>query len=177
MKILIASKNPVKIEGAKEAFENYFENVTVEGIDVSSDVSEEPVNEEIFNGVKNRINNLVKYVKENNIEVDFITAIEAGVINLFGKWVNINFAIIRDKNGYESFGTSPAYPIPDKYIDEIIKTNLGAVMDNIFKDSDLRKKKGGLSFLTRGVITRKDLTRGAFIMALTEHINDYWNDK
>ena len=66
MKILIASKNPVKIEGAKEAFENYFENVTVEGIDVSSDVSEEPVNEEIFNGVKNRINNLVKY--ERNID-------------------------------------------------------------------------------------------------------------
>ena len=38
-------------------------------------------------------------------------------------------------------------------------------------------KKGGISFLTHDVISRIDLTRGAFIMALTQFVNEKWNDK
>ena len=177
MKILIASKNPVKIEGAKEAFLHYFQDVEIEGISVPSDVSDGPVNEEIYEGVKNRINNLAKYAKNNNVEADYFLAIEDGITNLFGEWININMAIVRDKNGYESFGTSPGYPIPKKYVNDIREFTLGVVMDKLFKDEDLARKKGGLSFLTHDVITRRDITRGAFIMALTEHINEEWNDK
>ena len=44
MKILMGTKNPGKIEGGKKAFEAYFENVEIEGISVSSDVSDKPVN-------------------------------------------------------------------------------------------------------------------------------------
>ncbi len=40
MKILIGSKNPGKIQGAKEAFEKYFDDIEIQGIPVSSDVSE-----------------------------------------------------------------------------------------------------------------------------------------
>lgn len=48
MKILINTKNPGKIEGAKRVFEYYFDDIEIEGIPVSSDVSGEPVNEEIY---------------------------------------------------------------------------------------------------------------------------------
>ena len=61
MKILIATKNPGKIEGAKRAFSNYFDNIIVEGVPVPSDVSEEPVNDELYNGSNNRVQNLKKY--------------------------------------------------------------------------------------------------------------------
>ncbi len=47
MKILIGTKNPGKIQGAKEALEKYFDDIDIQGIPVSSDVSEEPVNHEI----------------------------------------------------------------------------------------------------------------------------------
>lgn len=39
MKILIGTKNPGKIQGAKEAFENYFDKFDIEGIPVLSDMS------------------------------------------------------------------------------------------------------------------------------------------
>lgn len=77
MKILMGTKNPGKIEGAKEAFEKYFENVEIEGVPVSSDVGDQPINEEIFEGAKNRVKNLKKYAKENNIEVDFFCSIRS----------------------------------------------------------------------------------------------------
>ena len=38
MKVLIGSKNPVKVRGAKLAFEQYFENVEMVGVSVESDV-------------------------------------------------------------------------------------------------------------------------------------------
>ena len=53
MKVLIGTKNPGKIQGAKEALEKYYENIDIEGIPVSSDVSEQPLNEEIYLGAKN----------------------------------------------------------------------------------------------------------------------------
>jgi len=177
MKILIGTKNPGKIKGAKEALEKYFDTFDIEGIPVSSNVSEEPVNNEIYEGARNRVDNLKKYALDNNIEAEYFLGIESGITNLLGKWVIINIAVIKDKNGYESWGTSPAFPVPDKYVDEIIKTDLGQVMDNMFKKHDLRSDKGGISFLTKDVISRIDMTREAFVMALTQHINEFWNDK
>lgn len=177
MKVLIGTKNPGKIEGATEAFKNYFEEFEIEGISVSSDVGDEPVNNEIYEGARNRVDNLMKYALENGIEAEYFLGVESGITNLLGKWVIINIAVIKDKNGYESWGTSPGFPVPDKYVDEIIKTDLGKVMDNIFKQNDLRSGNGGVSFITNGVITRIDQTRYAFVMALTQHINQVWNDK
>lgn len=177
MKVLIGTKNPGKISGAKEALNNYFDNYDIEGIKVASDVSEQPVNEEIYKGAKNRVDNLIKYACENKIEADYFLAVESGITNLLGKWIIINIAVIKDKDGYESWGTSPAFPVPDKYVDEIINTDLGVVLDKIFDEHDLRSGKGGISFITSNVISRIDLTKQAFIMALTQHTNEIWNDK
>lgn len=177
MKILIGTKNPGKIQGAKEAFENYFKDFEISGIPVSSNVGDEPVNNEIYEGARNRVNNLMSYAEENNIEAEYFLGVESGITNLLGKWIIISIAVIKDKNGYESWGTSPAFPVPDKYVDEIISTDLGKVMDKIFQKNDLRSNKGGISFLTNDVISRIDQTREAFIMALTQHINEVWNDK
>ncbi len=171
MKILIGTKNPGKIEGAKQAFEKYFKDVEIEGISVESEVSNQPFDEEIFIGAKNRINNLKKYAKQNNIEPDFYLASEAGITNLLGDWIDINAAVIEDKNGIQSVGTSQGFEIPEKYINEIKATELGIVMDKIFEGNNLSKGKGGISILTKDIITRIDLTRNAFVMALIKHIN------
>ena len=44
-------------------------------------------------------------------------------------------------------------------------------MDKIFNRQELSKGKGGISLLTKDQISRIDLTKNAFIMALTSHIN------
>lgn len=172
MKILIGTKNPGKIQGAKEAFEKYFENVEIEGIDVSSDVADQPVNEEILQGARNRVKNLKKYATENQIEADFYIASEGGITNSLGEWIDINCVVVEDKQNFQSMGISQGFPIPNKYIDEIRETELGTVMDKLFSGKDLKKGKGGINYLTKGEVTRIDLVRNAFIMALTRHINE-----
>ena len=179
MKALIGTKNNAKIEGARQALENFFDEVELEGIKVSSNVSDEPQNDEIYQGARNRALNLIEYAKENNInDVDYFMAIEAGITNYFGKWININIAVVIDKNGNESMGTGQAFPIPDKYLEEIKQNGLGIVMDKIFNGVDLSKSVGGVSFITHETISRIDITRDAFIMAMTKFINDnIWSDK
>ena len=175
MKILMGTKNPGKIEGAKQAFEKYFDNVEIEGISVSSEVGDQPINEEIFQGAKNRVKNLKKYAKENQLEPDFYISSEAGITNSLGEWIDINCAVIEDSKGFQSVGTSQGFPIPEKYIEEIKETELGKVMDKIFNGKELSKGKGGISYLTKDEVSRIDLTKSAFIMALTKHINgDIW---
>ena len=175
MKILMGTKNPGKIEGARQAFEKYFDNVEIEGIPVNSDVGDQPVNEEILQGAKNRVKNLKEYAKNNNIEADYFVSSEAGITNLLGEWIDINCVVIENIEGLQSVGTSQGFPIPDKYIEEIKETELGKVMDKIFSGKELGKGKGGISFLTKDEVSRIDLTRNAFVMALTKHINgDVW---
>lgn len=171
MKILMGTKNPGKIKGAKKAFLKYFDNVEIEGVKTDSEVGDQPFDKEILQGAKNRVKNLKIYAQENNIKADFYIASEAGVTNLLGDWIDINAAVIESSDGLQSIGISQGFEIPEKYIEEIRESELGKVMDKIFSGVDLGKGKGGISYLTKDEVSRIDLTESAFIMALIKHIN------
>ena len=176
MKVLVGSKNPVKIQGAKEAFGFYFEDVEVMGISVASGVSEQPINIETYQGAKNRSLALMEYAKKNGIDADYFASVESGMINSVGDWVITNVAVIIDKNGKESMGTSAGFPVPKRLVDEIKEKSLGYVMGKLSGDNEISKKYGGVFFLTRK-ITRDDLSRDAFVMALAKFVNgDTWCD-
>ena len=177
MKVLIATKNQGKIEGAKKALENYFENVEIEGIPVNSDVPDQPVNKEIYIGAKNRVKNLKEYAKNNNIKADLFLGIESGINDLLGRWMITNIAVIEDNENFESYGTSPSFPVPERLVNDIISTDLSKVIDKIFeKDEERHNKGGGIQLLTKNIVTRIDLTELAFTMALTKYINkEKWN--
>lgn len=171
MKILMGTKNPGKIEGAKKAFLKYFDNVEIEGVKTDSEVGDQPFDKEILQGAKNRVKNLKIYAQENNIKADFYIASEAGITKLLGDWIDINAAVIESSDGLQSIGISQGFEIPEKYIEEIRESELGKVMDKIFSGVDLGKSKGGISYLTKDEVSRIDLTESAFIMALIKHIN------
>lgn len=124
MKILMGTKNPGKLEGARQAFLKYFGDFQIEGIAVDSEVGNQPFNKEVLIGAKNRIKNLRKYAKENNIKVDYYIASEAGITDLLGDWIAINTVVVESSEGVQSVGTSQGFPIPDKYINEIKETEL-----------------------------------------------------
>ena len=175
MKILMGTQNPGKIEGARQAFVKYFEEVEIEGIAVNSEVGNQPTNDEIMDGAKNRVKNLKKYAKENNKKADFYIASEAGITNLLGEWMDFNLAVIENEQGEQSVGSSAGFQIPQKYVLEVMNTELGKVMDRVLEGKELSKANGGIGVLTKDEITRVDLTRQAFIMALIKFLNgDIW---
>lgn len=73
----------------------YNTKITVYGVDVSSDVSAQPVNEETMIGCKNRLDNLKKYVDHHKYKYDYIVSIESGIS--FNKSVdNANYLDVYD---------------------------------------------------------------------------------
>lgn len=176
MKVLLGSTNPGKIKGTKQAFDCYFKKVQVEGIKVSSGVSDEPVDGDIYLGAKNRANAVRSYALSNSLQADYYCGIESGITKLLGKWIIINITCVIDNNGYESWGTSQGFPVPEKYVEDIIKTDLGTVMSNLKKTKDYGRSIGGIHSLTHKKISRIDLTKDAFIMALTQFINEDWKN-
>lgn len=143
MKVLIGTKNEGKIEGAKRALLKYFENVEIEGIKVESNVSEEPVNDEIYIGAKNRVKNLKEYCKQNNIKADLYISSESGIYNSLGRWMITNLAVIEDNENFESYGTSASFPVPERLVKDIIDTELSQVMNKVFTKDEERHNKGG----------------------------------
>jgi inosine/xanthosine triphosphatase len=77
-KVIIASKNPVKINAVKQGFKKMFPNTEFEFIDisVSSEVSDQPFgNDEIFQGAFNRATNAKKEVSN----ADYWVGVEGGI--------------------------------------------------------------------------------------------------
>ena len=56
----IATQNMRKIEAIKSIFEKYFTELEIKYDSSDSGVPEQPVNDEVFEGAKNRIENLKK---------------------------------------------------------------------------------------------------------------------
>ena len=167
IKILIGSKNKAKIEGAKLAFEKYFSDFEIISENMPSNVNDQPINEEIILGARNRIKGL-KDLKMKDI--DFYISSEAGLISIGKTWININMGIIEDSSGYESIGTSQGFMIPNNKVEIIKEKSLGVVMDEMFNAHGLSKLKGGINLLTLGEVSRIQLVRDSFILALVPFI-------
>ena len=176
MKVLIGTTNPGKIKGAQIALEKYFDHVEIEGIKVSSDVNEQPVGLDTYRGALNRVNNLMQFAADNNMQADWFLAVESGLTSELGFWAITNIAVIKNNQGETGVGSSASFPVPQKYVNAIKNETLGAVMDRLFNESDLRSSTGGIGLLTHEMVTRIDLTTQAFLMALTPLINQVWKN-
>ena len=167
MKILVGSKNPVKINSVGEAFSEYFQNIEVLGKDVNSGVSVQPINEETFDGAKNRVRELINLNKTENLNADFFVGIEGGIIQIYETWFGFGCMCIADKEQHLGYGTSPLFELPDSIVKELLEgKELGDVMDEITGKYNTKQKEGAIGFFTNGKMHRKDLYTPGLITAL-----------
>lgn len=174
MKVLVGSLNPVKIECVREAFLKYFDNLEIIPLEVSSKVSNQPINEETYAGAKNRVLELKEINDFRKLEADFFVGIEGGIINNNSSWFAFGGICIMDKRERMSFSSSSQYPLPESFIKELLKGNceLGDLMDNLTGQKNSKQKDGGVGFLTKGHMTRKSLYVPGLITALIPFMNE-----
>ncbi len=180
MKVLVGSENPVKIEAVKEAFSKYFKNVEVIGIKVDSKVPAQPINNETFEGAKNRALELKRINEEKNLNAKFFVGIEGGIIKIYSKWFAFGGMCIIDEEGRMGFGTSPHFELPEKIVKELLNgIELGDVMDKITGKHNIKQKEGAIGIFTKGKMNRKNLYVQGLIVALVPFLNEdlYFNKR
>ena len=153
-KVIIASKNPVKINAVKVAFNQMFPNAIFEfhGLETSSDVSDQPISDnETLQGAINRSNN----AKSKYVNADYWVGIEGGVdkkddeMEVFA-WIFIQSDDIKGKARTATFN------LPRKIV-ELINSGmeLGDADDIVFNRKNSKQKNGAVGILTEDLIDRE----------------------
>lgn len=169
LKVIIASKNPVKIQATQAGFERIFKNesFTFEGVSVPSQVGDQPMsNKETLQGARNRAKN-AKYQFPN---ANYWVGIEGGIEDdEFGMqafaWINI---ISKEKS---SLAQTAVFYLPER-IAKMVREGieLGEADDEYFGRSNSKQKDGAVGILTNGEIDRKSYYEHAMVMALIPYL-------
>ena len=170
IKLIVASRNPVKIECAEKGFSRVFpkSKILARGIAVASGVADQPMTDaETLEGAKNRAEN----AKASEPEADFWIGIEGGIaepsstMEAFA-WVYI---ISKDRNGKARTASFDLPPKIQALINQGIE--LGVADDMVFDRSNSKQKSGAVGILTHDLINRAQYYEPAVILALIPFVN------
>ena len=166
-KVIIASKNPVKINATKIGFEKMFpnDNFEFEGISVSSNVSDQPTDEkETMLGASNRANNASVAVPD----ADYWIGIEGGIEKSNEEMCTFTWIVIKS-NGTDIVGKARTgtFFLPPKIV-ELIDSGkeLGDAGNIVFGQTNLKQKGGAVGLLTDDVVDRTKFYSEAVVLAL-----------
>ena len=169
MRVIIASRNPVKIQCVRQAFEKAFphQEWACEGIAVASGVSDQPMTDaETLQGARNRVDNA-----QQMAEADYYVGVEGGIAeNETGMeafaWVVVKSATQSGEARTASFNLPPA-------IVELIHQGieLGHADDMVFKRENSKQKNGAVGILTHDLIDRASYYEPAVVLALIPFLN------
>ncbi len=169
IKIIVGSKNPVKINCVREVFSKYFKNIDIKGIEVNSRVSHQPKSgEKTIQGAKNRAHYIFR-----KYQPDFAVGLEGGL-----EWIDrdayvISWVCIKSKQGKVGLGRSASFPLPKK-LEKLIKKEkeLGKAVDVFFNIKNAKQKMGVIGLLSKGVLDRKGLYVSGVVSALLPFLNE-----
>ena len=170
--VLIGSKNPVKINATKEAFSHFFDEVEAIGISTESNVSEQPVGKETYDGSKNRALSLYEKAQEKFPQADYFVGIEGGIEESYSQWFCFGVICIVDTKKRISFGKSAQFTLPNTIVQRLLDGyELGPLMDEYTNQNNIKQKNGAIGILTQNVLLRTDLYVPGIISALIPFIN------
>ncbi|SNS51070.1 inosine/xanthosine triphosphatase [Ekhidna lutea] len=165
MKVIVASKNPVKINATQLGFGQVFPNerFDIEGIAVPSGVSDQPMtNGETLQGAKNR----AEQAKIEIPEAGFWVGIEGGIEETVEGMEAFAWVVILAKNQKGQSRTSTFF-LPPKVRTLVLQgAELGHANDQVFEDHNSKQKGGAVGSLTNGLLGRTAYYEQAVILAL-----------
>lgn len=170
-KIIISSKNPVKIKATIDGFRKMFpeQDFEIEGISVSSDVSDQPMSDsETMLGAYNRATK----ASANQSDADFWVGIEGGIEDKNLEMESFAWVVIKSLNKVGK-GRTGTFLLPEK-VSELIRKGkeLGEANDIVFGMTNSKQKGGAIGILTNNLIDRSQFYTEAVILALISFKNE-----
>lgn len=169
--VVIASKNPVKIEAAKVGFERMFpdQEFRFRGESAPSEVSDQPMtNEETFKGATNRVNNLAIIAPD----ADYWVGIEGGLQEQDGEMEAFAWVVIKSREGQSGKSRTGTFFLPNEMARLVSQgKELGIADDIVFGQTNSKQGNGTVGNLTGNLITRSSYYSEAVILALVPFKN------
>ncbi len=172
-RIIATTTNPVKLRAIRKAFSAACTLQELVGMDIGSRLLvKQPRNtKETLCCALERVR-IASIAASTNY--DFIVSVEAGLFTLPSDiFLEGQVAVIADRKGRLVLGTSPLFPIPLPWIEAILDRGreLEEVASEAVKLKALGESIGVIGVLSRGAVTRQDLTLMAVMHALLPLLN------
>jgi inosine/xanthosine triphosphatase len=166
VRVMVGSKNPVKINAANDALSLLCSEMTIESVGVTapSGVPDQPMTEdETKLGAVNRVLHCRQYH-----QADYYMAMEGGVhLFDFGPATFAYVAIANNVNEEPSIGRGALLPLPMPVYEALqAGEELGHVMDRLFNTDNIKQKGGAIGLLTNHVATRQGNYTQALVLAM-----------
>lgn len=165
MQVLVASRNPVKVEATEEAFRQAFPETPLhaQGLAAPSGVRDQPMtDEETLLGARNR----VQFIKAKQPQADFWVAIEGGVCPAGAGMDAFGWMVIQ-RHQRESCARSATFQLPPAAVEALrAGEELGPLMDRLFDETDTKAKGGAVGLLSNSLVTRRALYVQPLLLAL-----------
>ncbi|MEK7498349.1 MAG: inosine/xanthosine triphosphatase, partial [Patescibacteria group bacterium] len=153
-KIIIASKNPVKIKATLDGFQQMFpnEHFEVEGVSVPSNVADQPRSDrETFQGAVNRVNN----AKSHSPQADYWVGMEGGVDEHDEYLGTFAWIVVHSKEQRWGKGKTGTFFLPTPVASLVRQgKELGDADDIVFGGTNSKQKNGAIGMLTDNLIDR-----------------------
>lgn len=176
IRVVVASKNPVKVEAVSTAFRLQFAraDVTIQAVNVASGVANQPVgDDETRTGALNRI----RAARRACPDADYWVGLEGGVQTIDGELTAFAWMAAQDRHGKIGKARTVTLPLPPA-VQRLVADGLelGEANDRVF--STLNSKQGGGAFglLTNGLHTREGVYAEALTIALVPFVNELFDE-
>ena len=169
MMIIVGSTSPVKTEAVREAFSEYYTDITVEAVPIPSNVNPYPwSDEEMLEGALNRARGALKRVPD----ADYAVGLEGGLQQL-GEWMIVKQLAVVIKGEEIGVGLSSGYDCPKGLLEQIKpqRESNRKNIDDFFGEEEILSKEGPIGVLTRSKMTRTESSRDAVLCALTRFVS------
>ncbi len=167
MKVIIASKSPVKEEAVKRGFKSLFPETdfVFECVAASSGVSDQPMSDdEIRTGALGR----VRHARELSPEADYYVGLEGGAEEMYGDMYNFGWVVVEAKNKEHGYGRTFAFALPPAIRHLMVHEGLeqSHATDRVLATSGTKMSTGTIGPLTNNAITYVDWYAPAVVGAL-----------
>jgi inosine/xanthosine triphosphatase len=171
VKIVVASRNPVKVGAARDAFSTLMPEASLEMIpvDAQSGVSDQPASdEETRLGARNRVLN----ARTQQPDADFCVGLEGGTQIIDEQLIAFAWMAVQGRDGDMSEARSVTLPLPPA-VKELVAAGmeLGEANDRVFSTVNSKQGGGAYGLLTDGLYTREGIYSQTLILALTPFVN------
>ena len=164
VKVAVGSTNPVKVEAVRRVW-RLIGDAEIVAVGVESGVPSQPRGMgETYRGALNRA-----VAARRATGADYGVGIEAGLVEAPTPtgWADVQVAVVVDAHGVVGVGFSPAFEPPRVWLDRLSRgETLGAVAEARLSRRDIGRVLGVIGYLTRGAVTRLELTYYAVLMAV-----------
>lgn len=164
IRVAVGSDNPVKVEAVGVAARRLFGEADVRGFAVESGVPAQPFDAQTWEGARTR----ARLAAQRWPEADYGVGVEAGLVETppAGGPMDVQACVVVDRAGRFTYGHGPGFAYPGHLVGRLrTGETVGDVMREVSGIEGIGQKEGAVGFLSRGHVTRVQLTEPAVLMA------------